>query len=1197
MLFDMKKISNRMGWGFGLMIMLMIGVSVLALYYMESLSSQTANLYRHPFAVTNAILRLEGNIIRMHRSMKDVTLAHNSESMQASIHKVDELEKAVFHDLQIVQERFLGEQHRVDELRFAIRNWKPIRDEVIRQTERGKHATAAKITQGKGAIYVADLIKQIDGFVDFAHNKAESFFSQAQSDRKSALRYTTIVLVASVLLGIAMTLLNIRAILGPINRLMSATHAITQGDLSARVGDLGGGELGQLAHAFDQMAAQNEQQNWLGTISAELSTQIQKTNTLQELAETIIQQLPLLLKAGHGAIYMLEDEEEAQHYTLFSSYAFQQRKNLSNRYAPGEGLVGQCVREKSAIVLTHVPADYIQISSGLGEATPMSILVQPIIAQEKVLAVIELASFLPFTEAHRILLEEISLSLGLTMENRRRAHRTEELLQKTQMQSEELAAQQEELRQTNDALLKQAESLKTSEEELRAQQERLQETNTDLEDRTEKLMEEQQAREAASRALEVKAEELELASRYKSEFLANMSHELRTPLNSLLILARSFATNQDGNLTDDQVEAAKIIHGSGQDLLKLINDILDLAKIESGRIELINETFSLETFSRLMRNQFQHVAQDRGVEFAIQLSPNLPATITTDEDKLGQIIKNLLSNAFKFTSDGAVELAFMVANEVSQPVMPAEIPPDALAVVVSDQGIGIPQDKQRIIFEAFQQVDGTTSRQYGGTGLGLAISRQLTLALGGRLSLHSEEDQGSTFALFLPFSHAEATTPDITKAVQIPAAKREAPKPAPVVNTPPAAQYIPQHSVAVDDDRDALDGQIPALLIIEDDLGFAQVLRSTFRQKGYPCLIALDGQSGVALAKNYRPAGIILDLGLPDMDGWSVLDRLKNDSDTRHIPVHIISGRDKQTDGMQKGAVGFFSKPVSGEDLDEALVRIRHFTSDEMRNLLIVEDDPNAAQALVHLLNSETVSITLAETGKEALKQLETQTFDCMILDLVLPDISGFEVLEQLSNYEALSKPPVIIHSGKQLTREEHEQLQHYTDSIIIKGAQSPERLLDEVVLFLHSVEEKLPEEQRKLLSRIHDPETVFQDKTILLVDDDVRNTFALARTLEQQGLRVLMAPSGQKALETLQGDTEINLVLMDIMMPGMDGYQTMQEIRKQPEFQRLPIIAVTAKAMLEDRQKCLAAGANDYLAKPVDVDRLFSMMRVWLYH
>ncbi|MBF0447095.1 MAG: response regulator [Magnetococcales bacterium] len=1181
MFFRHLKIGYRLGWTFALLIAVFAVANAINAYYLQKLAEYERNLYRHPFTVSTAILRIDGSIVRMHHIMRGLVLSKDEQELEGAITAIADLEWKVFKDLDLVYERFLGEKTKVDELRSLLNGWKPIRDSAIEHLRRGENQIALDITYGKASEYVKKLTLTINEFILFARNKADTFHANAEAQHQEAIFISFLLFFIGILVSIALAVFNTRSIVYPIRRLSSVAGKIAAGDLSSRVGFQGTDEFGQLARVFDQMASQTEESIWVQSSSTDLMTHLQRAENLPDLAESLIRYLTPLLQGGHGVVYLLD--EQSGRYELQASYGYEHRKNLRTSFAPGEGLIGQCVREKRPIRLNNVPDDYVLISSGLGEGKPLSIYAFPILSHEQVLCVMEIAAFQSFSSAQLAVLKESSQSISLIMENLRRSYRAQELLKQTQAQAEKLSAQQEELRQANEVMKKQTDSLQASEEELRIQQDNLSAANRNLQEKTQRLMDEQSAREQANQVLQQKALELEQASRYKSEFLANMSHELRTPLNSLLILAKSFSQNREGNLQPGQIEAARIIHASGEDLLRLINDILDLAKIEAGRMELHLETMNLTEFSHVLVEQVRPMAETKGLEFEVSIEPELPDHFYTDWERCGQILKNLLANAIKFCQEGSVSIHFQRPDPASLPPPPANFPKEGLAVLVTDTGIGIPEDKIQIIFEAFQQGDGTTNRHFGGTGLGLSISLELAKALGGSIAVHSQEGKGSTFALFLPAQGTRLEkNPEILNKVL-------AASPLP---TPASPEIVP----LVADDRKSLLPRDPSILIIEDDQNFARTICLLFHEKGFKCVVATDGRTGLSLAMQHQPIGIILDLGLPDLDGWSVLDCLKQNSETRHIPVHIVSGQEHLADEMQKGAIGFLRKPVSSSQLEMALDRIQYFHTSKIRELLVVEDNLAAQKAIISLLDNDTINITTTATGEEASTLLKDRHFDCMILDLGLPDMTGFELLDRLHDLPEVHKPPVVVYSGRDLSRDEYQHLQHYTDSIVIKGAKSADRLLDEVVLFLHSVEEKLPESQRQMLRQVHDPEQTLLNKKVLLVDDDVRNTFALSRTLELNGLKVMISASGQKALEILADNSDIQLVLMDIMMPEMDGYQTMQEIRKTRSMQKLPIIAVTAKAMLEDRERCLAAGANDYLPKPIDTDRLLSMMRVWLY-
>ncbi|GIK42396.1 MAG: hypothetical protein BroJett011_62290 [Chloroflexota bacterium] len=962
-------------------------------------------------------------------------------------------------------------------------------------------------------------------------------------------------------------------------------------------------EAEQARQAIETVNKTLEVQMWQTAGLAQLNDTMRGEQDTSTLAGSIIQQLCQYLNAQVGTLYVREEHS----LRLAGSYAYTPPRHRTDQFRLGESLIGQAALEKRPIVL-NAPDDHLTVTSSLSQIQPRQVLIAPFIYNGQVAGVVELGSLTEFSPVQIEFLHQALESMAIAFVTAQARHRVNELLAETQQQAEELQAQEEELRAANEELEAQTESLRTSEAKLKAKQTELEEVNTQLEEKAEALQKnsavlheqrttldrQNQELKAAQQALEQKAEELALASKYKSEFLANMSHELRTPLNSLLILAGMLAKNEGSNLTPGQVESIQIIHNGGTDLLNLINEILDLSKVEAGKMEFHFEPMPLERLLTTMRAQFTPVAEGKGLVFETSLAEGLPETIETDQQRVEQIIKNLLSNAFKFTAQGHVRL------NISRPQPEVDLskcsldPTRVIAFNVTDTGIGMTPEQQKIVFEAFQQADGSTSRQYGGTGLGLTISRELATKLGGQMGLMSQKDQGSTFTLYLPLERADS------RALQQPAVKVSSngshkmrtkrsplsPQPAPV-----AAPSLP---ASLPDDRAVWQAGDRLLLIIEDDPKFARIAYDYAHQKNFKCLVAGDGETGLQLAQTYPVDAIILDLTLPGMSGWEVLDTLKQNSNTRHIPVHIISAADEDLDAYKRGAMGFLTKPVSPTTLEESFQRIERFITRQIKSLLLVEDDDNLRLSVRKLLEGNDIHISEASLGQAALEQLASQHFDCMILDLSLPDMSGFELLNRLDGDESLSKCPVIVYTGRALSEEENQELLKYADSVIVKGVKSPERLLDETALFLHRVIANMSEDKQQTIKQLHNYEGVLAGKQILIVDDDARNAFALSKLLTAKGLNVYIAPSGPKALELLD-KVPIDLVLMDIMMPGMDGYETTGQVRAQERFRRLPILALTAKAMQGDREKCLAAGANDYLSKPVDPDRLFSMLRVWL--
>jgi len=990
--------------------------------------------------------------------------------------------------------------------------------------------------------------------------------------------------------------MTFRLITRPIVRMTGLMTRLANHDHTIEVRQLNrADEIGEMARAlqvFKEMAIETAGQTWLKSTVTRISNRLQEATSYREFAGTLMSELVPCVQAGLGMFYVFR--EDTARLELLGSYGYKERRHVTPEYALGEGLVGQAAIERHMIVLQDVPDDYVRIHSGSGEASPRSVVVVPVLSRDTLLGVIEIASFAHLTSLQERLLEELTPIVALSLENLARALRTSDLLEQTRSQADELRAseealrsQQEDLRTTNDELKaktielqEQSQRLVASEEELRVQTEELHASNEELREKGVVLHRQKEALEALQKDTQEKAEELARASQYKSEFLANMSHELRTPLNSLLILSRSLADNDDENLNAEQVESARIIHDAGSNLLRLINDILDLSKVEAGKMELAVEPFPLADLVRTLGRTFNHVAQEKKLAFQVHLSPDLPGTIRTDGGKLEQVVNNLLSNAFKFTANGGVTVT------IGRPAPGDEVPEGidrarSIAIAVTDSGIGIPPEKFQRVFHAFEQVDASTSRQYGGTGLGLAISRRIAMLLGGDIALRSVPGEGSTFTVYLPEEPTHSGSGPVSVPLEQAAAE---------ATLPLSPGLLAER---IDDDRDTLAPGDTVILVVEDDPAFARILADMIHRKGHRVLAAADGESGLALARRYRPTGILLDVMLPGMDGWTVIDRLKHDPATRHIPVHFISATDDATRGLELGAVGFLTKPVSREAITTAFDRLMHFAEGRMRHLLVVDDDASARAAVRTLLKDDAVAIEEASSGEEALAKTASEAYDCIVLDLGLPGMSGFEFLEQMA--QRGHTPPVVVYSGRDLSREESLRIRQYTDSIVVKGARSPDRLLDEVSLFLHSIRHGNATSADEARPAGGVDEADLRGRRVLIVDDDMRNLFALSKVLRTKGVDVAMAQDGRKAIDTLEKDPAIELVLMDIMMPVMDGYDTMRAIREQHAFARLPIIALTAKAMRGDREKCLEAGANDYLSKPIDVDRLLSMIRVWL--
>ncbi|KQX01947.1 histidine kinase [Massilia sp. Root418] len=956
--------------------------------------------------------------------------------------------------------------------------------------------------------------------------------------------------------------------------------AVTRGDLSRSIQVEARGEVSYLKDNINEMirnlketTQKNAQQDWLKTNLARFTRLLQGQRDLQAVTKLILSELAPLVSAHHGVFYMMDSQESDARLRMIASYGYRSSRKLPTSFLPGEGLVGQCALEKVRIWLTDVPRDYIVVSSGLGAAPPTNIVVLPILFEQQVKAVIEIASLDRFTETHLSFLDQLMESIGVVLNTIEANSRTESLL----TQSQSLA---QELQQTNQELAEKARLLS--------------EQNIEVERKNREV-------EQAKLALEEKATQLALSSKYKSEFLANMSHELRTPLNSLLILAQQLGDNPEGNLSGKQVEFAKTIHGSGSDLLTLINDILDLSKIESGTVTLDVSEYRFANLRNYVDRTFRHMAEAKHLGFTVELADNLPTAVMTDTTRLQQVLKNLLSNAFKFTNHGQVSLAIGLVTSGFSSDHPNLLHADAvLAFAVTDTGVGIASDKLQLIFEAFQQADGSTARKYGGTGLGLSISRELARLLGGEIRVESVVGSGSTFTLFLPYNRAGFVNYDLSR--QPPT--RAPVQPPKVVYVPPAqeAEALAEQESDVTvyystiDDRGLVAPGDPSVLIIEDDERFAKVVLDYAREKNFKGIVTHQGDSALSLARDYLPSAILLDIDLPDIDGFTVLDRLKRDPSTRHIPVHVMSSLRERERALRQGAISYLNKPVSKDALHEEFTRIQKFLLGGKRSLLVVDDEQHQREAIVNLIGDSDLRIVAVDTGEKALQALRDNHFDCMVLDLTLPDISGFDLLDIIGKDSSLRDLPIVINTAKELDRKEVAKLKRYAKTIVIKDARSPERLLDETALFLHRSQASLPELQRRMLEEIHAADSGLAGRKVLIVDDDLRNIFALSSLLERQQMQVSFAENGRDGIEVLERDPGIEIVLMDIMMPEMDGYDTMRAIRRIPKFKSLPIITLTAKAMKGDRDKCIAAGASDYITKPVDVAQLLSLMRVWLH-
>ncbi|TCC95476.1 response regulator [Pedobacter hiemivivus] len=1028
---------------------------------------------------------------------------------------------------------------------------------------KGKYAAADRVMTGTGQALKNKILKISDKIIQA---EQELLVKRKANIHKSSLQSEVVVVLSSVIIFFLILFL-----LSYIRRTFDQ-----QKETEAQIRDSN--------LQLEKISAENEQKNWLLLGTTTINEAMRGEQELDELATNIITKICNYINAPIGAFFLVNKTKNTIKFK--GGYAWQNTKSIRHEYHFGEGFIGQAATEKQNKLLENVPADYIKVHSGLGEAPPNCIYVMPIVFEDESIAVIELGLNEQPNATVQLLLNTVAESIGVGVNSAKARVKLRALFEQTQQQAEELESQQEELRTTNEELVYKSEQLQASEEELRVQQEELRQTNAELEEKAQQLEERNITVNQAKEAISLKAEELEISSKYKSEFLANMSHELRTPLNSILILARILKENRPENLNEDQIKYAGVIHNAGTDLLTLINDILDLSKIESGKLDLNISLLKPTDIKQDVEALFMELARSKKINFQTILDKELPKAILTDQSRVKQVIKNMLSNAFKFTPEhGEITLEIHKAKPdtvffSSQLKTTTE---DIIAITVKDTGIGIPADKQKLIFEAFQQADGSTSRKYGGTGLGLSISKELAHILGGEIQVKSKQGQGSKFTFFIPKNNEANNQHHQNTIIEI-----EEPTITPILPDP---KFIPSHP-----------NEKQKLLIIEDDLAFADLLNDYAKEKGFAPILAHSGDVALEMAFSELPDAIVLDVMLPVMDGWTILKKLKADPRTKHIPVHMMSaGNEKVGKAKKEGAIGFLKKPTEKEQLDEAfeLLSAAHLKYN-LNTVLVIEDQELHSTILTQQLTGKGVEVKQAFTGKEALALLEEHTFDCIILDLKLPDISGFELLDIIKARPECAHIPVIINTAMELDEEKMAHIMKYTEAMVLKSNKSNDRLIDEVSLFMNKLKQDGPITS-VTISKHHSGkasstmEKVLKDKTILITDDDMRNIFALSSALQAYDLKIVIANNGREAIEKLDESNQIDLVLMDIMMPEMDGYEAMKIIRSKKDFAKLPIIALTAKAMKNDKEKCIEAGANDYISKPVDMDKLLSMLRVWL--
>ncbi len=1203
---NQTKISTRLLFGFLLKLTGIVIVAGIGLYSVNHLAELTTDIYEHPFTLTDTIIEVRADVLQAQVVMGDIEhAAKDPAEVERLRRKLQEIRTAVDKNMGSLHKLYRGPQSDMDDIDEALAEWRTARDEGVRLVQAGRLTEAVAWDDTRVDPLAEIALKRIEVVRDFASAKAVELKQKAEEDARFAVRLVSAAFVVVLLGGIALTVWITRSVRRSLEQAASAVkkliegsgdkvrvaEAIAAGDLSQEpvlsaplnvdLNRLPDDEIGvliksashlsevqrTLEKAFQKMTLSLrldretvQAMDWLKSGQNELNELMRGEQDVAEMAGKVLAYLAEYLKAGVGALYLF-DEERKELY-LSAAFAYAPRDETRERFRLGEGLIGQAAREQKIIRLSDVPPDYLPIGSALGGLTPKVISIVPLMHGKHLVGAIEMASFREFSAIELEFLELAREGIAIGLDVAMARHVTAELLEETQQQTEELRMQQEELQQSNEELEERAQMLEQQREKIRISSEQA---------------------EAANEKLRQQAEELSRVSNYKSEFLANMSHELRTPLNSLLILSNLLAQNKDGNLTDKQVDFATTIHSAGKDLLDLISDILDLSKVEAGQMQLNFSELPVGGLCDSLHSLFVPVAKQKKLDLHVRIEDGAPYAFQGDEQRVQQILKNLVSNALKFTAQGEVNVRVFTPAEREN-----LLPVPAIAFAVSDTGIGIPASKQQLIFQAFQQADGSISRKYGGTGLGLSISLQLARAMQGDIRMNSVEGEGSIFTLYLPLEWAGEQR-QVEYGYN--AVKAAADIPLPVQREESVFSLAP-----LPDDRGQLADGDKSILVIEDDLDFAGILQEMIRKRGFSVLVAENGESGVALADRYVPSAIVLDVMLPHIDGWHVMRNLKDNPRTRHIPVHFITCMEDRQKALSMGAIGFVTKPVSTEQLNTVFQTIEGSLAKSVKQLLIVEDEAAEAKSLVALLEEDGVEITVASSGDEAIGLLSSGAFDCMVLDLGLPDMSGLHLLERIAAMENARRIPVIIHSGRELRHEDERQLRRHTESIIIKGAKSPERLLNEVALFLHLMESRLHPDKQRMIRTAIDKEAMLEGRKVLLVDDDMRNVFSLSSILAEKNMQVIEAENGVEALARLEEHPDVAVVLMDIMMPEMDGYTAMRAIRKDPRFVTMPIIAMTAKALKGDHEKCIEAGASDYIAKPIEMEKLFSLIRVWTF-
>ncbi|RAW11695.1 histidine kinase [Paenibacillus taichungensis] len=1237
------KIRNKLLIGFTALMAIMIVLTFVSYERLNSSNQQIDQMYQERYLKVRYTSAARGEVNDIAKVLANLLLNPNN-SISAADGDLKEMQEKGERYLEEVRNRAdsAPEHQLVDRVNTA---WEAYNDYAAKQVSfmsQSRAEDANNYRNSTGLAVQKEAVDSLNALSRYQDQEIDTEIKDANAAYMRAVQITVAIMIAGLLLALGVIMWVLPSITRGLNTVSMMITSFGKGRYRTirRIQVKSTDEIGQIASVFKDVSSDLEEklevekaylqaqqdQNWMSSNIARVPELLRGIGSIRQISQMFISEFTPVLGAQLGVVYLIDEEKHPDELRRYGAYAFEENEDVGKEvYRIGEGLIGQAALDMTPIILEKTPEDYVNIGSATGSSRASGVMIYPVVFEDELIGVVELASFEGFTNLHTQLFSQLIMNLGVILNNVRRRLRVEELLRESQalteelqVQSEELQTQQEELRRSNENLEEQTGALKRSEELLQRQQEELEHFNTELIAKTRAL--EEQVREVEEKndeiektktQLEQQAMQLSMTSKYKSEFLANMSHELRTPLNSLLILSQLLSENKDGNLSVKQQEYAQTIYMSGADLLKMIDEILDLSKVDAGKMDINYETVRMEELTSFVQQNFGPMANKKELNLNIEFDSNLPEWVYTDSHRVKQILRNLLSNAFKFTNRGSVSL---IGRKMKTEELPGYLNTNQeyVGFTVKDTGIGIPSDKTDLIFEAFQQVDGTTSRKYGGTGLGLSISRELARLLGGAIQVESSEGVGSCFTLFLPDNHeAEVQVDDAAREAaassEVEKSGRDSrtmrsgrqtvltpdPESSSFLELPQSDSPVP---VQLEDDQENLVEGDKILLIIEDDVNFAHILMDMARGRGFKAIVALQGDKGLEMARQYLPDAIILDIQLPVMDGWAILGELKSSSATRHIPVHVISVIDDMKQGLMMGAIAYLKKPSSKDSLDKAFSHIESYTENQLKRLLIVEDDEIQRKAIIELIGHDDVAITAVSTGSEALNELHSQRYDCMVLDLMLTDMTGFELLDQIRDDQYLNDLPIIIYTGKELDSKEEMKLRKYAESIIIKDVKSPERLLDETTLFLHRVEANLPEDKRRILQKLHNKETLFEGKKILLVDDDIRNVFALSSVLEGYRMDVTFAENGREALEILDKNPEIDLVLMDMMMPEMDGYEAMTRIRQIPKFEKLPIIALTAKAMKDDRGKCIEAGASDYVKKPIQTDQLLSLMRVWLY-